>query len=780
MSSMILGFVSWVQDFVTELVNLIPKIVYMLYASLACVLDVLQLFFRKLAGLDVYYVDGVAVSGDLVTNFIGGILGFTSDGFSYSALSTVFWAFIVFGIIMIFVTTIVAIVKSHYSYDDKAAKGPMQYVYTAGKAVINIAAVPIIVFLGLYLSQAILTALDGITTSTNSSVVSIYGTDESGEQSLAERYLRSTSTSATGGDETYIYYDIFGYASSIRYSDSQNPDLPSDNDVSLIGAANITFSGSLFKLAAYNANRARQGDLTINSNFTGSASSDIPLCGNARTNDELADMIDVAFANNLHLREVYTFDYSENDVAARVLVNMFFTNGIGAFSKFNIGAVWYYYDLWQFNAIVGFAACLVCAVVFINIIMSLAMRLFMCIGLFLVAPPLFGLAPLDGGKAGKSWTESFMKQVLMAYGAVVGMNLFFLILPYINEIDFFNIAIADLFAQTIIIIVGLITVKTFIAMISGFVGGEDANRYGSDVGKEVGKVTAGAVGLTGAAVAGTAKMIGAPVVGGARAAYHGVRGAVQTGKQVAANIEAKKAEKKQQQLERDAQTYDKINEWYGSINGKEFTDKEFIENVRGTGLSRKEAKAALKEIHKTTPTLKTNENGKRYKLYRFNRDNLMQNANLRSLKMADDKGEKQQFIDNQSSQFQNRIDQQREKADLHKLKAQQRYRKAGHAAGWGIGTSLGSAWSLAWSNVKNAEKTLRGHEGIDEFAKKTYAPSKDHQAETAANTEKSAESAARSANSAAETARMQELILRQMGASQKEIDDAKDGKRPKE
>lgn len=780
MSSMILGFVSWVQDFVTELVNLIPKIVYMLYASLACVLDVLQLFFRKLAGLDVYYVDGVAVSGDLVTNFIGGILGFTSDGFSYSALSTVFWAFIVFGIIMIFVTTIVAIVKSHYSYDDKAAKGPMQYVYTAGKAVINIAAVPIIVFLGLYLSQAILTALDGITTSTNSSVVSIYGADESGEQSLAERYLRSTSTSATGGDETYIYYDIFGYASSIRYSDSRNPDLPSDNDVSLIGAANITFSGSLFKLAAYNANRARQGDLTINSNFTGSASSDIPLFGNARTNDELADMIDVAFANNLHLREVYTFDYSENDVAARVLVNMFFTNGIGAFSKFNIGAVWYYYDLWQFNAIVGFAACLVCAVVFINIIMSLAMRLFMCIGLFLVAPPLFGLAPLDGGKAGKSWTESFMKQVLMAYGAVVGMNLFFLILPYINEIDFFNIAIADLFAQTIIIIVGLITVKTFIAMISGFVGGEDANKYGSDVGKEVGKVTAGAVGLTGAAVAGTAKMIGAPVVGAARGAYNLTRGLSQTNKQMKESQEAKRQEKMQGRFAKDAETYDNLNKWVDSIKGKELTEKEIYQGARDAGLSKQEAKQAVKNVMDNHVGYATTTGNGEVKWRNINMSSFMQNSNLQSIRKADREGNKQEFIDNRINRYENKIKQHREEADLYKLKAQMRYKKAGHAAGWGIRTSLDSAWSLAWSNVKNAEKTLRGHEGIDEFAKKTYAPPKDHQAATAANTEKSAESAARSANSAAETARMQELILRQMGASQKEIDDAKDGKRPKE
>ena len=74
-TSMLLGIFDWIGDFFKSLFNLIPQVVYLLYASLACVIDCLQLLFRKLAGLDVYYVDGEAVAGDLVTNFITGILG---------------------------------------------------------------------------------------------------------------------------------------------------------------------------------------------------------------------------------------------------------------------------------------------------------------------------------------------------------------------------------------------------------------------------------------------------------------------------------------------------------------------------------------------------------------------------------------------------------------------------------------------------------------------------------------------------------------------------------
>ncbi len=541
--SMLGGFFESFVAVVKEIFNFIPKVMYLLYASLASVLDVLQLFFRKIAGLDVYYVNGEKQTGDLLSNFIGGILGFSSDGFSYSALSTVFWAFVVFGIIMVFISTFVAVIKSHYSYDDKAAKGPMQYVYTAGKAIINIVAVPVIVFVGLFVSQALLTAVDSITSSTSGSVESLYGEttvmvdDGTGKNiektvSSASQYLKSSETS-TGG-KTYVFYDIFGVNSGVVYNlDSGEPlNQASDEALSQIASANTTFSGSLFKLAAYNGNRARIGEYGVGGSFTGGTGtedkSELFLFQNADSSTDLADMIDIAFASNLHLKSPVKLIYDAYDdnsdfqaVEDIRTITAFKTLSFNSFSKFNVGLVWYYYDLWQFNFIVGFAACIVCASLFINIIMGLITRLLMCIGLFLVAPPLFGLSPIDGGKAGKSWRENFVKQVLMAYGAVVGMNLFFLILPYINNIDFFGptVEIANLFAQMLIIITGLVMVKAFIAMVSGLIGGADANETGSKSVKEVGEVTGKAIKMT----KGAAKL-------GVTAPFNAVRGAIGVGK----------------------------------------------------------------------------------------------------------------------------------------------------------------------------------------------------------------------------------------------------------
>ncbi len=556
----------WIGDFFKELFNLIPKLVYLLYTAFISLIDLVQLLFRKLAGLDVYYVDGVAVGGDLVTNFIQGILGINmgyngspyNDHIDYSALSTVFWAFVIFGLVVCFVSTLIAIFKSHYTYNEKSAKGPMPIVASAGKAVLNMVAVPIIVVLGLWLSQAILTALDSITSTTSSSIVSIYGDsglyDENGNPiSKAEQLLRPVTYVQTGNmnddddiddvrGETYLYYDMFGYTAAIQYGDVTLDFAalfePSEEDLARVAARTQTFSGSIFKVAAYNANRIRtgffiekdsEGNSTgrVNPNVSGFESTNtgghLSLFSNYSSAEEAANMVDTAFANFLHLNDTYSCNYGGGLDKDRYFTTWTTTN-YSSFSKFNVGLVWYYYDLWNFNFIVGFGAAIVCIVLFFNIILGLMVRFFMCLILFFVMPPLAGLAPLDNGKAFGTWRETFMKQVLMAYGAVVGMNLILLLLPYINEIDFFNIKIADLVVQTLFIIVGLITIKQAISTLSGLIGAEDANATGDKINKEVGAVAGKAMDMTvGAAkVAGKAFMKATPVGIGLQAAGFGL------------------------------------------------------------------------------------------------------------------------------------------------------------------------------------------------------------------------------------------------------------------
>lgn len=505
----------WIVGFFRELLSLIPKAIYLLNSSLLSLIDFMQLLFRKLAGLDVYYItndngEAIATTGDLLTNFIGGILGININGnesfdlIDYSLLSTVFWSFVIFGLIILFISTLVAIIKSHYTYNEKSAKGPLPILATAGKAIVNMVAVPVIVILGLYLSQAILNALDQITAVGSDDVVNLYGSENT------SRYLQQNITDSQG-NQTYIFYDMFGFTGGIVYGvnipGTNIDDYFDQQMLGLVAARTQPFSGSMFKVAGFNANRVRSGEYTINTPFTGNVGSTMELFSNhGNDSDVLANMVDEAFANFLHLDGVYLMNFMTEEFydtgiylpELEQFLTIFTSPYICSFSKFNIGLVWYYYNLWNYNFIVGFGSVIVCVSIFLNIIMGLMSRLFMAIVLFLVMPPLAGLAPLDEGKAFGGWREAFMKQVLMAYGAVVGMNLVLLILPYINEIDMFGIPIVDSLVQTLFIIVGLITIKAVISTLSQLIGAADANKTGDDMSKEVkstiGKATAMTIG----------------------------------------------------------------------------------------------------------------------------------------------------------------------------------------------------------------------------------------------------------------------------------------------
>lgn len=588
--AMTLGLFDWIGDFFKALFNLIPKVMYLLYASLACILDILQLFFRKLAGLDVYYIDGVAQTGDLVTNFIGGILGINfnqvPNQHPYPALTNVFWAMMLFGVIICFASMLIAIVKAHYSYDGKTT--PKQIVLTGGKAIINMLAVPIIVLLGLFVSQALLTALDSITSVSSGSVESAFGS--------GINYFNSTDTvqSATGksNEKTYLYYDIFGFGGYIPYgdvSDTAKAWAPNDlKNLALIGAKNQTFSGSLFRVAAYNANRVRIGQYgKEGSDFSGKTT----FLANAKDDVALADLVDMMFCNNMHLKETTVLTNWGKWDSKKYFTN-FTVSWTGNFSKFNVGAVWYYYDLWQFNFIVGFAGCIVCSTIFINIIFGLMTRLIMCLVLFLIAPPLFGLAPIKD--AGKGWRENFIKQALMAYGAVVGMNLVMMILPYLDEIDFFNIPIVDYLVQTLFIIVGLISIKAVIGTVSGLVGGADANDSGDKIAESVGKTAmkAGAMTLGAAKVGMTAQKAafkGIAAAGNVAATLPGVRQAVTKYHDAK---EKKWNDRGLKTLNTDNKNVETIRD--GLVNGK--TKKEVITDLVGNGMDKKEAENLYKDI----------------------------------------------------------------------------------------------------------------------------------------------------------------------------------------
>ncbi len=503
--SLICGLWSSIVDAITGIFALIPQYIYFIYTCCASFLDFIQFVSRKLIGLDSYYVNGTEKTGDIVQDFIGGILGI-GGGAEYSTLSTVFWSMMVFGLLVLILSTIFQIVKSHYNYDaDKSH--PMKIVFNSIKSLSLMAIIPLVSLFGIMISNLLLGVVDNVTSPGSTSQIA--DTFETSSVDYSTFFKDSNSERATQGIEqlfnrgdnnsgytTYSSYDIFGFGA---YTNS------------------VTFSGVMFDVACRNASRVRYGSYTASKTTTGKPGSNDDLIENGgidentkflwsdfgiftsdvddedERTENVANMIDYAFANNLTMVErqtpsllgkeswplVSSYAYLESAVWRLGTIQF------SSFSKYNVGLVWYYYNLWAFNFFIAFAGAIFCVTLFTSIMFGLALRMFELVGLFLVFPALVGVSPLDDGSAIKQWKEKFIANILMGYGAIVGMNLSFMFMNEINSINFFDSPVLNGIVDMLIIISVLMVAKDLMKMFSGFIKAKDANETGEGAKKEM-------------------------------------------------------------------------------------------------------------------------------------------------------------------------------------------------------------------------------------------------------------------------------------------------------
>lgn len=472
-----------IASWVGALFSIIPKTLYLLITFAMQIVDIIQLLFQKLAGLDVYYVteNGTATkeSGDFLIYFLRKVL------FEKGTLNTVFWSIVILGLFLLVFATIVAVIRTQYNYDEKPVS-PTKVVGQAIKSLLSFAIVPIVAFFGVYLGNIFLQAINSATTVQGDTMKF----DESAKIKL-EPYTLSD------GKKTYSGINLFG----------QN-----------IGMRNDTFSGMVFRASSYRANRIRNNadfralcdgskETMAGSVYSGVTFGMFEVTANDY--ETAAKRLDDAFVFNYRLDQFAYVNWKASTETALtmsvgVLFNDFTVAGYAVpyktFSRYNVAWVWFYYDLWQFDYVMAIISIVALAIIYLNITSAMMKRAIELTMLMVVSPAVVAVTPLDGGGMQKRWRENFIKKTLSAYGAVVGVNLLFIILPIIRNVNFFNIPIVDTIVQLLFTIVGLTCIKDFMKMISELVGGEDAQSIGADVNKKMAD-TAMKVGSVAASVA---------------------------------------------------------------------------------------------------------------------------------------------------------------------------------------------------------------------------------------------------------------------------------------
>ncbi len=489
---------AWFSGWFGAVLSIIPKTMYFLCTLIFQILDILQLLVRKVAGLDVVYytnqviqpsgpganvIDDEAVDGDIVYTFLKSIFSGSN-----SILSNVFWAMIILGVIMLFLTTLIAVLRSEYAATDSQSASKSKIVVRAFKAMASFAVVPIVCFFGVFLANVILQALDTITSGSSASELGFSYEEGEITQNVSNLFHPYTTKN---GQTTYITYNFWGT--------DENSSTPTTS---------TPISGLIFKAAAYKANRIRYYSIfrehlsnpDVSANVFNKFGTDY---------DSSANLLDECFANSYMLTQsadLTTEPFKDDYLFPFGNPSSFISNSVSEFSSFDknkVSLVWYYYDLWSFDFILCIAALVICAKLLVYLVFGLMKRIFEVVVLFLISPPIAALMPIDEGAALKKWREKFLSKVIGAYAPIVGMNLFFILLPMITTIKFFNNPFVDAIVNMFFVIVGLIMVKDLVGTISEIIGGENAMESGSKMASEVGD-TVGKVGKLAVAPAGFA------------------------------------------------------------------------------------------------------------------------------------------------------------------------------------------------------------------------------------------------------------------------------------
>lgn len=377
-------FMIWLIGWVFELINkLFATLFFKIGTSILTIADNIQVVFKRLCGMDVYWITEDGVTKEVVG--MDPVMSMFTDSQVMQALI----ALTLVAVAMVIIATIVQIIRTEFSTEgSKNSKGGI--IGQALKAMLLFILVPLCCIGGVFICNRLLVAVD-----------------------------RATNLSD----------------------------------------GNSTIGSSVFVAAASNANNVRNGD-NLDADKLARVGISYTITENNR--ERAAATIDSAFRDG-------KLDYTW------ILVND------------NVGA---YYNIFNINYITYIGGGLLATYTLLCVCFGMVMRIYKCVVLFIISPPVVGLMPIDNGSAFKDWRKSFLKEILSAYGTVVGLNLLFLILPILNNIKLFEPGFKgsglNNFMQLIFTLTGLFMLKDISGMIAGIIGGGDAASAGEGKMKQIG------------------------------------------------------------------------------------------------------------------------------------------------------------------------------------------------------------------------------------------------------------------------------------------------------
>ena len=557
------------------------QILYYLFVGIAQIANFCEVVFKKVAGLDTVYMNGVPYGGAQQVgsgagNTGGIVMAFLTNNTVYKMLI----AIIVFSVVLLFLTTIIAIIKAEFAIDVKgSAKGPI--IGRALKSLVMFFIVPIVTVLGVYLTNIITLAANQL----------LSGTQRMG---IVNNCFKVAAYGANRGRNNA---EIASYWANGLGGGGWTPDR--------VDAAFVkTGTGGAEKMPVINLKK--DGSWQLNAGVIGGIDTIVGAVGGAAAAVTPWAMAAPGVMGLFKLGMIAVANIQGEAVEGALIGNMHamlvpMPSAGSNLSFYNYYQVNYFYSMSDFDYILGIGTALVMSWLLLSTCITLLKRVFEITMLMLLAPPMIALAPLDNGQAQKKWTGEMIKRVISVIGPVFAFNMYFLLVPLFDGLSLFGslmsvsgtlsvgatqmgmpflagAAVAviayDIFFQLITVIVGLSIVKQASALISALLGVEDLIKSGLDASKKAvatgASIATMAIGGAGLAVKGASALLKAGKAAKMAKVAKGRKG--QTSKFTESEDKAKKSmdslkesrDQSQQELEDAQEAYENIDpSFYG-------------------------------------------------------------------------------------------------------------------------------------------------------------------------------------------------------------------------
>lgn len=153
----------------------------------------------------------------------------------------------------------------------------------------------------------------------------------------------------------------------------------------------------------------------------------------------------------------------------------------GALDYNDIGIVQKYYDLSDINFFVGICGGLIILIMFAISALTLIQRIFDVLFLYITSPAIISTMPLDDGQKYRRWLQLLAAKLICGYAIVLSMNLFFMIIPLINRISFFNHSFKDGIVRLLFVTAGAFATTKSNFLIANLIGDVSAAEAGQQL-----------------------------------------------------------------------------------------------------------------------------------------------------------------------------------------------------------------------------------------------------------------------------------------------------------